>query len=406
MNILQLTHMLPWPPIDGGKKGILGFVEGYRRHPAANAHTLVSMCHDTQIQSAQAWKPVGEAPVIDVMDARNRVLPFVTNTLFSPLPYNMAKYRRASFSRLVEASINRRLPDIVHFDGAHTASYAPLVRRLAPGALRVLRCHNAEHVILERFAAEQTNHVKRVLMSIQARRLKRYEALILNDFDLILAITAQDAERFRVINPQSVARTIILPAGAHIPAILPPAPPSSSPFRLLHVAAMDWLPNQAGLRWLLDEVVPLLDASGLHYHMDVVGKAMPQEFLARSSGHVQIHGFVEDLSALTAAAHIAVVPLHIGGGMRVKIADFWSQGIPVVATPVGAEGLADSDPPAVVVADSPADFAAAICRLCADSAARETLRHNAFIRVKRDFAWPLLIDRVIGEVHARRPDLA
>ncbi len=287
MNILQLTHQIPWPPVDGGKKGILGFVEGYRRHPAVKMHTLVSMCSDTQMQSAQSWKPAGEAPVIDMMDARNRILPFAANTLFSQLPYNMAKYRRAHFSFLVETAIIGRMPDLIHFDGAHTAGYAPLVRRLAPRALRLLRCHNAEHVILERFAAQQRNPLKRALSSIQARRLKRYESEILGDFDLILAITAQDAERFSVIDPQSTVRTIILPAGADVPAELPSAPPSDGPLRLLHVAAMDWLPNQAGLRWLLNEVVPLLEASGLDFHMDVVGKAMPQEFFARNGGRVQ-----------------------------------------------------------------------------------------------------------------------
>ena len=401
VKLLQLTHLLPWPPVDGGKKGILGFVRHYRAHPAVTAHTLISMCPLSQVQWAREWHPEGEAPRFEFLDTRNRVPPLLANTLFSRLPYNMAKYQRPGFAAKIAAGIGERMPDMVHFDGAHTAGYAPLVRRLAPGAVRVLRCHNAEHVILERFAAGQCNPLKRALLALQARRLKRYEARLLDWFDLILAITEEDAARFRALNPASAPRTIIVPAGADLLPALPPMPPQASPLRLLHVAAMDWLPNQDGLRWLLRDVVPLLDAQGLDYRLDVVGKAMPREFLSFRHPRVAVHGFVEDLSVLTSAAHLAVVPLHVGGGMRVKILDYWSQGIAVVATPVGAEGLSGGDPPAVAVPDTPQAFAATIARLGADWHGREALRRAGFERASRGYGWPSLVDRVICTVRDR-----
>ena len=398
MKFLQLTHLLPWPPVDGGKKGILGFVEGYRRHPAVEAHSLVSMCPKAQAHWAEEWHPQGEAPQFDVFDTTNRVVPFLLNTALSSQPYNMAKYQRPSFARLIENEIARRMPDVVHLDGAHTAYYAPLVRKLAPDAIRILRCHNAEHVILERFADSEPNPAKRTLLALQARRLKRYEASILDNFDLILAITEVDAERFRAMNPASAARTIILPAGADIPTALPPMPPKNGALRLVHIAAMDWLPNQAGLRWFLDDVLPRLD--GLDYHLDVIGKNMPDEFLRIRDPRITVHGFVQDLKPIISQAHVAVVPLHVGGGMRVKILDYWSTGIPIVSTHVGAEGLADSE--ALELADEPADFAAAIRRLADDEARRSLLRRQGFAKVSASYGWPALIDRVMGEVERLR----
>jgi len=401
MNFLQLTHLLPWPPVDGGKKGILGFVEGYRRHPAVERHSLISMCPQSQFHWAQEWKPEGEQPQFDVFDTRNRILPFLQNTAFSTQPYNMAKYQRPSFARLVEAAIARRVPDVVHLDGAHTSYYAPLVRRLAPDALRILRCHNAEHVILERLANTEKNPLKRALLGIQARRLKRYEAAALDNFDLILAITDVDAERFRAMNPRSEERMIVIPAGADIPSELPPLPrKGAGPLRIVHIAAMDWLPNQAGLRWLVNQVLPLLEAAGLDYHLDAVGKNMPDEFLRMNNPRVTVHGFVQDLRPITSAAHLAVVPLHVGGGMRVKILDYWSMGIPVVATRVGAEGLTDGG--AIALADEPGDFAAAIRRLADDDAELERLRQTGFSKVAASYGWPALVDKVITQVEKLR----
>lgn len=405
MNLLQLTHRLPWPPIDGGKKGTLGFVDGYRRHPAVDRHDLVCMCPVEEADWAREWRPDGTTLAVDLMDARNSAARVLANTLFSSAPFNMAKYRRAPFARLVEAAIRATPPDVVHFDSLHTAHYAHLVGRLAPKALKVLRCHNAEHVIMERLAESQANPLKRALVGVQAARLKAYEARALDDFDLILAITEADAARFRAMNPRCGARMIVLPAGADLPDALPAAPPmvlpeGAGPLRMVHIAAMDWLPNQEALRWLLREVLPRLDRLGVAYRLDVIGKNMPREFLDWRQPGVTVHGFVRDLAPLTASARLALVPLQVGGGMRVKILDYWAMGIPVLATRVGAEGLTDYHEPVVALADTPDDFAAAVARLAAHPAERAALRGAAFDKVSAHYGWPALVDGLVARYAA------
>lgn len=404
MKILQLAHRLPWPPIDGGKKGTLGFVEGYRHHHGVFSHRLLCMCPQEEAHWVADWQAQGVSVQAELMDASNSVPRFLANTLFSRRPFNMEKYRRRAFSRMLQSALVAETPEVVHFDSLHTACYAPLVKHLAPRALRVLRCHNAEHVILERLADAETNPLKKRLIALQARRLKAYEAASLDAFDLILAITQADADRFLAMNPSAADRMIIVPAGADLPAALPPAPPAAgAPLRLVHIAAMDWLPNQSGLRWFIAEVLPLLNAAGMNYHLDVVGKSTPPEFHALANERVTVHGFVQDLSALTSAAHLAVVPLQVGGGMRVKILDYWALGIPVVATRVGAEGLYGSAPPVVELADDARAFAASILRLGADASAREALRTAAFAKVSAEFGWAGLVDGLIERFrHLRR----
>jgi len=396
MNLLQIAHRIPWPPNDGGNKGVLGFVEAYSRHRAINHHAFVCMCRMEDERWSREWRPFGVDLSTELIDARNSVPRFLANTLFSRQPFNMVKYERVSFAARVQASIAAMLPDVVHFDGLHTAAYAPQLAKLAPSALRVLRCHNAEYMILERLAEAEPNPLKRALIALQARRVKGYEAQMLSHFDLILAITDTDAARFKALNPHVTDRIIVVPAGANLPPALPPAPPHmGGPLRLIHIAAMDWLPNQGGLRWLRDEVLPLLDAAGLDYHLDVIGKSMPEEFFAMNAPRVTVHGFVDDLTPLTSAAHLAVVPLKVGSGMRVKILDYWSVGIPVVATRVAAEGLDGGDPPVVALADTPQSFAGTICKLAVDGPARSALRNAGFAKVSAGYGWPSLVNDLV-----------
>jgi glycosyltransferase involved in cell wall biosynthesis len=396
LKILQLAHRLPWPPIDGGKKGILGFVDGYRCHPYVESHRLLCMCPLEEEDWASACRERGVSLRVQLMDIRNSAPRILANTVFSRVPFNMAKYRRPGFSRLLSEAIEAETPDVVHFDSLHTAGYASQVRASAPSALRVLRCHNAEYVILDRLASEDRNPLRRRVIALQAQRLKRYEADALEGFDQILAISEADAARFTALNSRIRDRMTIVPAGADVPTVLPHAPPGSSePLRLLHIAAMDWLPNQSGLLWFVEKVLPLLDAAGLNYHLDIIGKGMPDKFFAMGSQRVTVHGFVADISSLTAAAHLAVVPLQVGGGMRVKILDYWALGIPVIATRIGAEGLHDSNVPIIELADDPMAFANSIRILGSDPERRDRMRVAAFEKVRQEYSWPALIDQLV-----------
>jgi glycosyltransferase involved in cell wall biosynthesis len=354
------------------------------------------MCPQEEASWASELAAQGVSVEVQLMDARNTLPRLLRNTFFSTRPFNMEKYRRAGLIGRLEKALKMQTPEVVHFDSLHTASYAPLVQRLAPHALRVLRCHNAEHVILERLADSEPNRLKQRFIALQARRLKAYEAASLDAFDLILAITEADAARFRALNPRIASRMIIVPAGADLPATLPPASPmSSGTLRLVHIAAMDWLPNRSGLRWFVEQVLPLLEATGTDYHLDVVGKNTPREFFSLGNARVTVHGFVPDLSGIAASAHLAVVPLQVGGGMRVKILDYWALGVPVVATSVGAEGLSDSTRQVVELADDPAAFAASIRRLGADASARERLRTAAFAKVSEEYGWVGLVGGLV-----------
>jgi glycosyltransferase involved in cell wall biosynthesis len=398
LKILQLSHRLPWPPVDGGKKGTLGFVDGYRLHPNVTSHRLLCICPLEEETWASECRARGVSLRVELMNVRNSIPRILANTVFSTRPFNMEKYRRRGFARQLAEMIAAEAPDVVHFDSLHTASYAPQVRALAPQALRVLRCHNAEYVILDRLASEDRNPLRRRLIAVQARRLKAYEAASLDSFDQILAISDADAARFRALNGRIQDRMIIVPAGADVPSVLPPPPAASGePLRLLHVAAMDWLPNQSGLRWFVTKVLPLLDAAGMNYHLDVVGKGMPAEFFGMANQRVTVHGFVPDLASLTGTANLAIVPLQVGGGMRVKILDYWALGIPVLATRIGAEGLEDSEVPTIELADDPVSFADSIRSLGADPQRRERMRVAAFDKVRREYSWPMLIDGLIQQ---------
>ncbi len=109
---------------------------------------------------------------------------------------------------------------------------------------------------------------------------------------------------------------------------------------------------------------------------------------------VIVTGYVPDPQPYLAAADAFVVPLHAGGGMRVKILDAWLWGLPVVSTPLGAEGIALRDGENILLAaDAPA-FAAAVVRLLRDPDLNARLRRNGRAWVEQTYSWQAVYRQV------------
>ncbi|MGF1500418.1 MAG: glycosyltransferase [Paracoccaceae bacterium] len=135
-------------------------------------------------------------------------------------------------------------------------------------------------------------------------------------------------------------------------------------------------PNTEGLAWFLREVWPRVRARLPEARVRVVGAAARRT--AEADG-VERVGFVEDLGAEYAAATLAIVPLFIGSGLKIKLVEALAAGLPVVATPVGAQGVEDAPAAALTIADDPDGTAdAVVARLTSPRAGEERAAARAY----------------------------
>ena len=96
-------------------------------------------------------------------------------------------------------------------------------------------------------------------------------------------------------------------------------------------------------------------------------------------------GYVPDALPWLQRAGVFVVPLLSGGGMRVKIVEGWRWGLPIVSTTIGAEGIDYRHGENILIADTPADFAAAVLRLLGEPELNQRLRTNGRQWVERRY---------------------
>jgi len=126
---------------------------------------------------------------------------------------------------------------------------------------------------------------------------------------------------------------------------------------LLFWGAMNRKENVDAVKWFLKEIFPRISLFIPDTKLYIVGANPPNEIVKLQSKQVTITGFVDNPGQYFEKCHLAVAPLRMGAGIKIKVLEYLEAGLPVVATTVGAEGIEHRN---LVVADGAEDFARAV----------------------------------------------
>ena len=199
-----------------------------------------------------------------------------------------------------------------------------------------------------------------------ADRQLAVERRIWRAVDVVLYPSADEAAMVRELVPGVDACAVpMLGFDSFPPMRSPPAGAS-----LLFVGNFNHAPNVDAILWFTSAVFPQVRAARPDARLVIAGSGPNPTVLALAGGGVEVTGYLTDetLQRCYEAARVVVVPLRFGAGVKGKVVEALRNGVPVVTTSVGAEGmpgLADIVP----VHDAPAAMAAAILRLLDDDAA-------------------------------------
>jgi GT2 family glycosyltransferase/glycosyltransferase involved in cell wall biosynthesis len=154
---------------------------------------------------------------------------------------------------------------------------------------------------------------------------------------------------------------------------------------VLFVGNLAHRPNSDGIHFLMKEIFPLIQKSLPRIKLYIVGDNASPEILAYASNHVRVNGYVVDIAPLFEGCRVFVAPVRFGAGVKGKIGEAMSYGLPVVTTSIGAEGFGLTNEVNIMIADDPADFAAAVSRLYSEKELWQTLADNSHLHIDENF---------------------
>ena len=274
-------------------------------------------------------------------------------------------------------------PDLVLVDFPHAAVLTPNPFTIPS----VIFTHNVEAEIYERHA-RLARFPMRLLWPAQARKMQRFEAETLRRFTRVIAVSKRDAQalqtRFDLPNVDPIDTGVDLEFFQPTPQPPPPEPGAGT---IVFTGVMDSPANIEGVRTLITEIWPILLKTRPNARATIVGRNPPESLKATAPQGITFTGTVDDIRPHVAQAHLAIIPLEVGSGTRIKAFEAMAMARPVVSTTIGVEGLDVTDGQHLLIADGPKAFAAAIDRLLSDPTLRTTLATNARALVEQRFSW-------------------
>ncbi|MBI3243386.1 MAG: glycosyltransferase [Chloroflexi bacterium] len=370
MKVLLLTQVLPYPPDSGPKVKTLNVLKYLARHHEV---TLVSFVRGDQSADVKQLDrycraihtvPMERAAIHDALA--------MARSLLTGQPWMMVRDDRAAMRQLVDRLSAETRFDIAHADQLNMAQYAERVK----GARKILDAHNALWLLYKRLWQTMGNGLRKILLGRDWQLIKKYEGRTCRDFDAVLAVSDEDKAALEEAMGRRGGITVI-PIAVDTDEL---APVNRLPDadHILHIGTMYWPPNIDGILWFIRDIYSRIRAGRPGVEFDVVGARPPQEIveLGKNGSGINVTGYVDDPTPYLQKAGAMVVPLRSGGGMRVKILNALSQGLPIVTTTLGCEGIAVEPGKHVLVADTPEAFAQATLRLLEDKALAAELGRN------------------------------
>jgi glycosyltransferase involved in cell wall biosynthesis len=272
--------------------------------------------------------------------------------------------------------------DVVQLETVYLAHYIPAIRRCSR-ALVVMRAHNVEHEIWERVAKNTANPFKKWYLNLQNRALRRFELDHYRDYDLLLAITNRDLDVFRKTGYTGQAH--VAPVGLDCSFYQPDFQCFLQKPALSFIGALDWMPNQEGVVWFLENVWPALLKTCPELEFHIAGKNTPAWLSANPPKQVFFHGETPSATDFLNRFPVMLAPLFSGSGIRIKILEGMALGRVVITTTLGKEGIPARHNEHLLLADSPDEFANAIRHFLNNRAEMQDLGRSARRFIEENF---------------------
>ena len=359
MKVLIIGSRIPFPLHDGGAIATFNLLKGLTDIGIETTYiSLNTLKHFADQQTIQNEFGFLKSIIPYQIDTKIRPLKALTN-LFGNASYNIERFYDPGFEALLIQHLQQNTYDIVHFEGLFATPYIDAIKRQT-NVPTLLRQHNIEYQIWERLAKNEKQPIKKWYLKLLAKRMKRYELMVIQKFDRLVCIAETDEMVLQQFTNHNKIETI--PGGFIIKeADLKIQTPTAN--AIYHIGSMEWLPNQQAMEWFHNFVWPKVIQQLPLAQFFMAGKNMPEAYQSWATANFKVMGEVEDAHAFAADKAILIVPLQSGSGIRMKTIEAMLMGKAVVTTSIGAQGLPIKNHEHCVIADAAEDFAKAIIDL-------------------------------------------
>jgi polysaccharide biosynthesis protein PslH len=356
MKILQLCKKFPFPYKDGEAIAVTNLSKAMKELGAEV--TLLTMNTSKHFMDLSQLPSTftGIYKEVHAVEVYNHITPwggFVN--LFQKEAYHVTRFISREFEQKLIELLTVEDFDIIQLETIYLTPYIDIIRKNSKASISI-RAHNVEHEIWKRVADISKFKPKKWYLYFLTAKLRRFEIENIKKGDILLPITERDARIFKLLGYRK--NLLVTPVGLDHRDYKPDKSSFSKTLSLGFIGSLDWMPNQDGLMWFLNEVWSKCQENEQlkKVVLHIAGRNAPNWLKNLNIKNVVFQGEIDDAQAFINQHSIIVVPLLSGSGIRVKILESMMLGKVVITTSLGLEGIPATKAKEVLVADSVVDF--------------------------------------------------
>jgi len=392
-KILFLTPQLPFPPQSGGTIKSWKLIEFLTKNYDTGLACFLKNNDSTYLSE------FSDKIHLNKIHSESLSIPRNITSLLKSYIYNipLSVYRNYSkdfYKEIVEVIHKYEVVIVDHF----------LMFQYIPKSYKgkvILHEHNAEYIMWRKAALNEKNSLKKIILFLESIRIKKYEKLICNRADFILA-APNDIENLSRLNIQKNKFSQTLHLGDEKLLEQSYINFKNTENSLLYIGTLSWEANIDGLLWFLQHCWKQLQSVNEDLKLYIVGSNPPeklQRLIADLSGII-LTGFVKDLDEYYNKSRVFISPLRFGSGIKVKNINAMYRGIPLVTTSVGVESIDGRDMIHFSIANNPKDFISKINILLTDEEQWTLQQKESRMLMKKKYTWEIVLNdfrKVIDE---------
>ena len=233
----------------------------------------------------------------------------------------------------------------------------------------------------------------------RAESTKQAELGIYTQADALITVTEQDWQHIETYLPAKPH--FVIPNIHSVPDSTENLPDRSG---LLFIGGFDHSPNTDAVLYFVEEIFPLVKKAVPDITLKVVGDNPPDSILELQDNSITVTGYVPSTEPYLQKARVSIAPLRYGAGMKGKIGEAMANGLPVVTTSVGAEGIGLVHGETALIADTPAEFAQHVVKLHSDDAIWSSISKNARLFIEHNYS-PQAVNTAVHDMMSRLAEI-
>ena len=376
MNVLILSHKPPFPIIDGGCYAMTQFLKN---------NSSIETIEQIEYFSIHTHKHPFITEDFPEIKNVNFSSSFVdTKIYFIDALISFIKFKSYNISRFYSKSVKKELEqlckkmnfDIVIFEGLFTTIYQKDIQGFS-NAKFGYRAHNIEHEIWQQLARKEQNSIKKYILKLLAKNLKTKELELINSVDFILPLSSKDDVDIKNINKNP---------SFHIPVSIDNQKQKIdfSMVSLCFIGSFNWMPNREGIFWFIKNIFPRIKENYPEISINIAGIESEKIIELKGIDGVNVKGFVKNSSDFLLQNGIFIAPLLSGSGIKMKVLEAFSLGLPCVLTEIAAEGL--NLPASIKISKTPDEFTTDLLQLIRNESARKQRGKDSYSFVTSEFS--------------------